>query len=116
MAKYQKVENCGPVPYPDRSGRFLVAGETAEGDDWEPLVGLGFVVKVAEATASAPAKQEDPPKVEEPKAAILQEEPKGVTDDAPVNDGARTEEVDPSEAGKSSDEGVPGRTPNRRRR
>lgn len=113
MAKYQKAENCGPVPYPDRSGRLLVAGETVEGDDWEPLVALRFVVKVAEAEA-APAKAA-PPK-EEPKAAILQEDPQGVSDVVSTNDGAAVEAVDPSETGKSSDEGVSGRAATRRRR
>lgn len=90
MAKYQKVENCGPVPYPDQSGKLLVAGETAEGDEWEPLVALGFVVKVAE-VAAAPVKVA-PPK-EEPKAAILKEEPEGVIDVVPTNDGTTAEGV-----------------------
>jgi hypothetical protein len=101
MAKYQKAENCGPVPYPDRSGRFLVAGETVEGDDWEPLVALRFVVKVAE-VAAAPAKAA-PPK-EEPKAAILQEDPQGVSDVVSTNDGAAAEAVTVAEekpAGRS---------------
>jgi len=113
MAKYQKAENCGPVPYPDRSGKFLVAGETADGDEWEPLVALGFVVKVAEA-AAAPAKVA-PPK-EEPKAAILKEDPQGVSDVVSTDDGAAAEAVDPSETGKPSDEGVSGRAATRRRR
>jgi hypothetical protein len=113
MAKYQKVENCGPVPYPDRSGRFLVAGETAEGDDWEPLVALGYIVKLAEA-AAAPAKAALPK--EAPKAAILQEDPQGVSDVVSTNDGAAAEAMDPSKAGESSDEGVSGRAATRRRR
>ena len=114
MAKYQKVENCGPVPYPDRSGKFLMAGETAEGDDWEPLVALGFVLKVEE-VAAVPAKAA-PPKGE-PKAAILKEEPEGVSNgEMQRNDGAGTEEMDSSETGKPSDEGVSGRPTTRRRR
>jgi len=115
MAKYQKVKNCGPVPYPDRSGKFLLDGETAEGDDWEPLVALGFIVKVEE--AAAPAKA-DPPKIEEPKAAILPEETaKGASDgEMQRNDGGGVEEVDPPPAGSASDEGLSGRAATRRRR
>lgn len=109
MAKYQKAENCGPVPYPDQSGKMLATGETVEGDEWEPLVALGFVVKVAEGAEVAPPK-------EEPKAAILTEDPEGVSDVVSTNDGAAVEAVDPSEAGKSSDEGVSGRAATRRRR
>lgn len=116
MAKYQKAENCGPVPYPDRSGRMLVAGETAEGDDWEPFVALGFVVKVAEAPALPAKVPAQAPTRAEPKTAILKEEPKGVTDVVPTNDGAGVEKLDPSEAGESSDEGVSGRPATRRRR
>ena len=128
MAKYRKVENCGPVPYPDRSGRFLNAGEEAEGDDWEPLVALGFVEKVEGSKAvetvktvasaavtpkAAPAAPPPPP--EEPKADTLKEE--GVTDDMrQANDGTGAEEVDSSAAGKSGDEGMSGRSANRRRR
>jgi hypothetical protein len=115
MAKYQKVQNCGPVPYPDRSGKFLLDGETAEGDDWEPLVALGFIVKVEEAAAPAKAPA---PKIEEPKAATLKEEAAEGANDGEVqrNDGGRTEEVDPPPAGPASDEGVSGRTATRRRR
>lgn len=114
MAKYQKVKNCGPVPYPDRSGKFLVDGETAEGDDWEPLVALGFIVKLED--AAAPAKV-DPPKIEEPKAATLKEEAaEGVSDVKPSNDGTGSEEMDSSAAGATSDEGLSGRPATRRRR
>jgi len=113
MAKYQKTENCGPVPYPDQSGKLLLAGETVEGDGWEPLVALGFVVKVAE-VAAAPVRVA-PPK-EEPKAAILKEEPQEVSDVVQTDDGAAVEAMDPPETGKSSDEGMPGRTSTRRRR
>lgn len=138
MAKYRKVDNCGRVPYPDRSGRFLNAGEEVEGDDWEPLVALGFVQRVegsktietvttvtsAAVTpkASPPPPPPPPPKVEEPKAEepkadTLKEETQGVTDDMQqANDGTGAEEVDSSAAGKSGDEGVSGRPANRRRR
>jgi len=50
MARYRKVENCGRVPYPDHSGRFLHDGETVEDDeknDWAPLVALGYIVEMA---------------------------------------------------------------------
>jgi len=122
MAKYQKTENCGPVPYPDQSGKLLLAGETVEGDGWEPLVALGFVVKVAEVAAApvrvAPPKEESKAPVlkEEPKAAILKEEPQEVSDVVQTDDGAAVEAMDPPETGKSSDEGMPGRTSTRRRR
>ena len=131
MAKYRKVDNCGPVPYPDRSGRFLNAGEEAEGDDWEPLVALGFVQKVegskpvetvttvtsAAVTPKASPPPAPPPKAEEPKADTLKEETQGVTDDMQqANDGTGAEEVDSSAAGKSGDEGMSGRPASRRRR
>ena len=118
MAKYQKVENCGPVPYPDRSGRFLVAGETAEGDDWEPFVALGFVVRVDDG-AAAP-KQAPVPVVEVPpeNAAIVTDEAAQGASDGEMqrNDGTGTEELDSSAPGKSGDEGMSGRAATRRRR
>lgn len=43
--KFKRADNCGPVPYPDRSGRMLT-DEIVEGDEWEVLIPLGFVVKV----------------------------------------------------------------------
>lgn len=42
MKYYKKVTNCGPVPYPDRKGRYLT-NEIVSGDEWEPMVALGFV-------------------------------------------------------------------------
>lgn len=45
MTSYRKVENCGPVPYPDQSGRYLTT-EIVSGLEWEPLVALGYVVAV----------------------------------------------------------------------
>lgn len=126
MAKYRKADNCGPVPYPDRSGKFLNAGEEVEGDDWAPLVALGFVVKVDDqsveqvktvaAAAVTPKAAPPAPKSPEPKADILTEEAQGVTDVIETNDGAGTEEMDSSETGKSGDEGVSGRPSGRRRR
>jgi hypothetical protein len=105
--KYRKADNCGPVPYPDRSGKFLNHGEVAEGDDWAPFVALGYVVPVDAAAA--------PVEIEEPKAAILKEDAQGVSDVVQQpNDGVGAEEMDPSEAGKSSDEGLSGRAPSRR--
>jgi hypothetical protein len=43
MKIYRRAQNCGPVPYPDGSGKFLT-NDRVTGDDWEPLVALGFVV------------------------------------------------------------------------
>lgn len=114
MAKYQKVQNCGPVPYPDRSGKFLLDGETAEGDDWEPLVALGFIVKVEEAAAPAKAP---PPKIEEPKAATLKEEAAEGVNDGEVqrNDGAGAEEVAGELLGSSSSQPDAGRVARKKR-
>lgn len=47
MKAYKKAINCGPVPYPDRSGKML-GDEIVTGDEWEPYVALGFVVIVEE--------------------------------------------------------------------
>lgn len=82
MAKYKKADNCGPVPYPDGSGRFLGEGEVSDLDGWEPYIALGFVVKVDDKVAVTPDRKETPeemakaveppkppPKVEEPKKA-----------------------------------------------
>jgi len=62
MAKtYKRVDNCGPVAYPDQSGKYLTDG-TVTGDEWEPLVALGFIEEVVVAAlpkakpAPAPAK------------------------------------------------------------
>ena len=127
MAKYRKADNCGPVPYPDRSGKFLNAGEVVEGDEWEPMLALGYVVKTDDApvevvktvaaAAVTPKAAPPPPKAPEPKADILKEEAKGETDVVqPANDGTGAEEMDSSASGQSGDESLPGRTPSRRRR
>lgn len=42
MTNYKKVDNCGPVPYPDRSGRFLTDG-VVSGEEWIPYLALGFI-------------------------------------------------------------------------
>ncbi len=47
MKYYKKTGNCGPVPYPDQSGRMLTT-EVVSGNEWEPLVALGFVEAVAD--------------------------------------------------------------------
>jgi len=126
MAKYRKADNCGPVPHPDRSGKFLNAGEVAEGDHWEPLLALGYVVKVDEkptevvttvaSVAVTPKAAPSPPKAPEPKADIVKEEAQGVTDVMQTNDRAGAEEMDSSAPGQSGDEGLSGRAPSRRRR
>ena len=135
---YRKVANCGPVPYPDRSGRFLNDGEVVEGDDWAGLVAIGYVVQVIEEQVEpvveqpkkTPAPKREPkveavlapaadsvsePKIEEPKVAILNEETEGVSNVMQTNDGAGAKEVDPPEAGKPSDKGLSGRPSTRRR-
>jgi len=56
---YRKADNCGPVPYPDQSGRFLGEGEVVENDeanDWSPYVALGYIVETG--AAATPDKQE----------------------------------------------------------
>ena len=61
MANYKKVDNCGPVPYPDQSGRYLGEGEVVADDaanDWAPLVALGFIVESG--GAATPDRQESP--------------------------------------------------------
>lgn len=111
--KYRKVDNCGRVPYPDRSGKFLEHGEVVEGDDWAPFVALGFVVPVED---GSPAEK-TPAKIDESKTAILKEEEQGVSDVVQNSDvGSGTEAMDSQETGESSDESVPGRSSTRRRR
>lgn len=77
---YRRVENCGPVPYPNDPTKFLT-DEVVTGDEWEPLVVLGFVEVVEGGAAPAPEPEPiipDPPKVEpepEPAQALAPEEP-----------------------------------------
>lgn len=118
MTQYKKADNCGPVPYPDQSGRMLT-NEIVEGDEWEPLLAIGFIVKVEE--VSLPSKEHskeasEPVPAEHVKPVILNEDPKEASDAVQINDGTGNEGVDTSETGKSSDEGVSGRTATRRRR
>jgi len=42
---YRRVKNCGPVPYPDGSGRML-DDQIVIGDMWEPYVAIGYVVRL----------------------------------------------------------------------
>jgi hypothetical protein len=56
---YRKADNCGPVPYPDQSGRFLGDSEVVENDeanDWSPYVALGYIVETG--AAATPDKKE----------------------------------------------------------
>jgi hypothetical protein len=126
MARYKKADNCGPVGYPDQSGRYLGEGEVAENDennDWAPLVALGFVVEtggsvtpdVKESPAEMVAAVEPPPMEPAPEveaAPVVEEKPKsrrskrkkkeGVSDGMrSANDGAGAEEVDSSASGES---------------
>lgn len=45
MTQYRKVNNCGPVPYPDGSHRYLT-DQVVSGDEWIPLIALGFIEEV----------------------------------------------------------------------
>lgn len=53
MKKYKKADNCGPVPYPDQSGRMLT-DQIVSGDEWEKYVPLGYVVEVKDAKVKKP--------------------------------------------------------------
>ena len=118
MAKYRKADNCGPVPYPDQSGRYLGEGEVVENDennDWAPLAALGFIVET-EASAT-PDTQETPeelskavdlapePVAEEapkPKKRSRKKKKEEVSDVMqPADDGTGDEEMDSSEAWES---------------
>lgn len=131
--KYRKADNCGPVPYPDRSGRFLHAGEIVEGHEWQQFVPLNYVVPVVEQERvraetksveyvnpkpleESPAPLEQPV-LDNPKDVIVAEDTQGEVDVLQQRlDGAGGKELDPSETGQSSDEGLSGRAANRRRR
>jgi hypothetical protein len=89
---YRKVDNCGPVPYPDQSGRFLGEGEVVENDDandWSPLVALGFVAETG--AVATPDTQESP---EELKQAVKLPPPpkKTVSDMAKIAAASSTDE------------------------
>lgn len=123
MAKYKKVDNCGPVAYPDQSGRYLGDGEVAEDDadnNWAPLVALGFVVETE--SSVTPDVQESPVElakaVVKPVAKPVVKEsapkPRGgskrkskkaekpeVIDGGSVDDGVGAKEVDSSKAWES---------------
>ena len=90
MAKYKKADNCGPVGYPDQSGRYLGDGEVVEDDannDWAPLDALGFVVETGasvtpdkkESPAEMVAAVEPPPLEVVPEVAPAEEAPKPKT-------------------------------------
>ena len=118
MAKYRKADNCGPVAYPDQSGRYLGDGEVVEDDEsnnWAPLVALGFVVETdkavtpdsvesAEELAKAVEPPEEPKKVAAPKKKSRRKSKKAeeVSDGMQsADDGAGAEEVDTSKAWES---------------
>jgi hypothetical protein len=121
MANYKKVDNCGPVPYPDQSGRHLGAGEVASDDadnDWAPLVALGFVVETGGAVTpdrqEAPAEMAkavvlvpEPPAAEEPapkskkRSKKKSKKEEGVSDGGSADDSTGGEEVDSSSPWKS---------------
>jgi len=126
MAKYKKVDNCGPVAYPDQSGRYLGDGEVVEDDDandWAPLVALGFIEETAKsatedkqespaelASAVAVPTGSDPPSEEETVSATTSKS-KGkrskknkkeeVEDGMSANDGDGAEGMDSSSPWKS---------------
>lgn len=121
MAKYRKADNCGPVPYPDQSGRYLGEGEVVEDDEnnnWAPLVALGFIVetessvtqdkqesaeelaKAVEVPAEPAPEPEDKPKKRRSRKK-KKAEAEEVNDGGTADDGAGAEEVDTSEAWES---------------
>ena len=114
MAKYLKADNCGPVPYPDGSGRLLMAGDVVEGDEWAGLVAVGYVVELPEPAAPpAPTPSVATPEVEPPGLEATEgqaEESNGTS-----NDGAAAPAVDPETAGGPSAEGGAGSKSPRRR-
>ena len=59
MKTYKRAANSGPVPYPDKSGRLLTDG--VEGDEWESLVAIGYVVPTTDAPTEFVAKEEPKP-------------------------------------------------------
>lgn len=67
MKSYRKVENCGPVPYPDQSGKMLLDGEVVSGDEWEQYVPLGYVVVVE----SKPKNKGGRPRKVRPEEAVM---------------------------------------------
>jgi len=137
MAKsYRKADNCGPVPYPSDPEKMLQEGETVTGDEWEPLVALGFVVAVEDGseTVEEPKTEPEPESKSEPESTPEPEAPEAEA--APVSedvsdpkqgeevsdDGMReadersgAEGVDTPTAGEPGGEGVSGRATARRR-
>ena len=121
MANYKKADNCGPVPYPDQSGRFLGEGEVVSDDldnNWAPLMTLGFIVETG--GAATPDTQESPEELAQavrlppPPAPAEEPAPKPrrksrrkskkeeVSDGGSADDSSGAEEVD-SSASRESD-------------
>lgn len=57
--RYKKAYNCGKVPYPSDSTKFLGDDEVVEGDEWEQYVALGFVVPADGEPVSATSSAKD---------------------------------------------------------
>ena len=70
MKRYKKADNCGPVPYPDGSGRML-ADEIVSGEEWAPLLGLGFVVEVDAGMSAKVVTSQKTPGVRQAKPKIV---------------------------------------------
>jgi len=61
MAKaFKRAQNCGPVPYPDGSGRMLT-DEIVVGEEWAPFVELGYLVRIEGEVDPAMFEEDCPP-------------------------------------------------------
>lgn len=119
---YKKVDNCGPVPYPDGTNNFLTDG-IVSGPGWEDLVEIGYVEEVVspilEALAEAAqdnldgvgvpvpeATDEVGAQVSAPDDSQVETEEDQEVDENGINDRAGTEGLDPTQNG--SPDVVPG--------
>jgi hypothetical protein len=116
MAKsYRRVANSGPVPYPSDPRKLLV-DEIVTGDEWEPLVMLGFVEEVEgvkggqeqppprKKRGRPPKKKEEPapqpapePKAEQPAEEALPPAPAAMDVVASAMEAAKKKSPDTSE-------------------
>ena len=119
MAKYKKADDCGPVAYPDQSGRYLGEGEVVEDDeanDWAPLVALGFIEEVGGSVAVTADKQESPEELKnavsvpetKPKKKKSRKKSTKATEEKPSEEKveASTSEREVSDVMRSADDGA----------
>jgi hypothetical protein len=83
MKTFKKVKNCGPVPYPDQSGRMLTDG-VVTGDEWLPLMALGFVELIDPNVPAepVPVPAQESPVPPTPKPAVKKKNFNSVLDNA----------------------------------